>query len=212
MANRVGRRCDRDKEAFWRAAVGRCESGGLSVRAFCRREGIAEPSFYHWRRELVRREAARTEPEPSDKVEPSLQVEPLRGTEPRHKVVPGATPAPAVATSAPVAGRASIAIPRAGSADEEAGPLFVPVRIPGADSRSRGRGSPELPDPHPNKRQSSDERQSVAHQRRTEADDRSRGDSVVEVVLRGGRVLRFVGGIDRRTLADLVAALEDDAC
>jgi transposase-like protein len=32
-------------------------AGGQSVRAFCRSEGVTEPSFYYWRRELARRAA-----------------------------------------------------------------------------------------------------------------------------------------------------------
>jgi hypothetical protein len=30
---------------------------GLSVRAFCQRRGLAEPSFYFWRKEVARRDA-----------------------------------------------------------------------------------------------------------------------------------------------------------
>jgi hypothetical protein len=32
-------------------------AGGLSVRAFCRREGVSEPAFYARRRSLQRRDA-----------------------------------------------------------------------------------------------------------------------------------------------------------
>lgn len=40
------------REAGWREVVARQVSSGLSVRAFCQREGLAESNFYAWRREL----------------------------------------------------------------------------------------------------------------------------------------------------------------
>lgn len=47
-----------EKEAFWRMAIEEQAGSGLSVREFCRREGIAEPSFYTWRREIRRRDGS----------------------------------------------------------------------------------------------------------------------------------------------------------
>lgn len=38
---------------FWEAAIRLWNESGLSVREFCRREGLAEHSFYFWRRELL---------------------------------------------------------------------------------------------------------------------------------------------------------------
>lgn len=54
MANR---KRDAAKESQWREILGRQVASGLSVRAFCRREGIGEPSLYCWRRTLRAREA-----------------------------------------------------------------------------------------------------------------------------------------------------------
>jgi hypothetical protein len=34
--------------------------GGATIRAFCREQGISEPSFYAWRKELQRRDAERS--------------------------------------------------------------------------------------------------------------------------------------------------------
>ncbi|MCC6682064.1 MAG: IS66 family insertion sequence element accessory protein TnpB [Phycisphaeraceae bacterium] len=51
---------DMDKEAFWRLAFSEQQSSGLSVRAFCVREGLKENNFYAWRRQLARRDG----PEP----------------------------------------------------------------------------------------------------------------------------------------------------
>jgi transposase len=44
------------KEQFWRQALARHRAGGLSIRAFCEREGLSEGSYYQWRRELARRD------------------------------------------------------------------------------------------------------------------------------------------------------------
>lgn len=48
---------DPDKEAFWRLAVSEQRCSLMSVRGFCRREGLSEASFYAWRRELQKRDA-----------------------------------------------------------------------------------------------------------------------------------------------------------
>ncbi len=38
---------------FWEAAIRLWSESGLSVRDFCRREGLAEHSFFAWRRKLL---------------------------------------------------------------------------------------------------------------------------------------------------------------
>jgi transposase len=43
---------DLGREPRWRRVLARWRRSGLSVRAFCRAEGISEPSFYLWRRKL----------------------------------------------------------------------------------------------------------------------------------------------------------------
>src|SRR4051812_21210697 len=45
----------KQREQFWREALAAWQASGLSVRQYCRRHDLAEPSFYHWRRELQRR-------------------------------------------------------------------------------------------------------------------------------------------------------------
>ena len=49
---------DLAKERRWRRLLEQQRSGGLSVRAFCRRHDVAEHSFYWWRRELAARPPA----------------------------------------------------------------------------------------------------------------------------------------------------------
>jgi transposase-like protein len=56
MANR---RRDAGRERLWRSRLKRQAASRLSVRAFCRREGVAEPSFYAWRRTIAERDASR---------------------------------------------------------------------------------------------------------------------------------------------------------
>ena len=58
MTNNNGTR-SAAKEAAWRERVRSQAESGLSVRAFCRREGVSEPSFYSWRRELAKRDQQR---------------------------------------------------------------------------------------------------------------------------------------------------------
>lgn len=59
MARRVR---DAAKERFWREAVGRQRMSGLTIRAFCGREGLSENGFHWWRRELDRRRTQRATP------------------------------------------------------------------------------------------------------------------------------------------------------
>jgi transposase len=53
-----GRPRDPRKEQQWRRWMHRWQHSGLSVRAFCARHGLAQPSFYAWRRALQSRAAA----------------------------------------------------------------------------------------------------------------------------------------------------------
>jgi transposase-like protein len=49
---------DSRKAQQWRRWIEQQQESGLSVRAFCDRHDLAEPSFYGWRREITRRDAA----------------------------------------------------------------------------------------------------------------------------------------------------------
>ena len=46
---------DERKERQWWQRIREWRASGLSVRAFCARRGLAEPSFYAWRRVLQQR-------------------------------------------------------------------------------------------------------------------------------------------------------------
>jgi transposase-like protein len=48
-----------EKEAFWRKVLQQYQKSGLSIREFCRRKGITEPSLYAWRKEIRKRDAER---------------------------------------------------------------------------------------------------------------------------------------------------------
>jgi hypothetical protein len=44
------------KERYWRGVLKRAAKSDLSVRAFCRRERLAEGDFYAWRRTIAERD------------------------------------------------------------------------------------------------------------------------------------------------------------
>ncbi len=121
------RRHNPAKEQFWRRVMSRFRGSGLTIRAFCDRERLSEPSFYAWRAELARRDRAQRQ-----------RVDPVK--------------------------------PRAACRQ----PRFVPVRI--------------LDDEEP------------------------RTLGAIEILLRGGRIVRVTPGFDGATLAQAVAVLEASSC
>ena len=58
MAKRTKPR-EGNKAASWRRHVRGQADGKVSIRAYCAANGLREYSFYWWRRELARRDAAR---------------------------------------------------------------------------------------------------------------------------------------------------------
>ncbi len=64
-----------EKAAFWRLAVTEFERSGLTVRAFCVREGLAEPSFYAWRRTLQKRRAPQSQTADAPELVPVKVIE-----------------------------------------------------------------------------------------------------------------------------------------
>jgi transposase-like protein len=49
-----------EKEAYWRTHVEGQAVGDVSVREYCLRFGLSEPSFYSWRRKLQLRDGHKT--------------------------------------------------------------------------------------------------------------------------------------------------------
>ena len=44
---------DTDQHQFWQMVLETFKSSGLSIRQFCQKEGLSEPSFYSWRKKLT---------------------------------------------------------------------------------------------------------------------------------------------------------------
>jgi hypothetical protein len=57
MAGSKGPARSTAREAFWRRIVAGQPASGRSIRDWCLRHEVSEPSFYAWRREIARREA-----------------------------------------------------------------------------------------------------------------------------------------------------------
>jgi len=44
---------DTDQQQFWQMVIEAWQTSGLSVRQFCKDEGLSEPQFYQWRKKLT---------------------------------------------------------------------------------------------------------------------------------------------------------------
>ena len=51
----MGRKPSQSTEAVWRDRLARFRKSGLTVKEFCREEGVSDPSFYRWRQRLADR-------------------------------------------------------------------------------------------------------------------------------------------------------------
>jgi transposase len=56
MARRGGRQRDPLREKFWRRTIRQQQRSGLTIRAFCLREGLKDGAFRWWRQALTRRD------------------------------------------------------------------------------------------------------------------------------------------------------------
>jgi hypothetical protein len=45
-----------EREEYWQGVMRQQESSGLSISAFCRKQKVAEGSFFYWRRRLIKRQ------------------------------------------------------------------------------------------------------------------------------------------------------------
>ena len=48
----MGRKPNQSTEAVWRDRLARFDTCKLTVKEFCRQEGVSDPSFYQWRKRL----------------------------------------------------------------------------------------------------------------------------------------------------------------
>jgi transposase-like protein len=64
----MARQVDHGKEKFWRRVVEQCgrRTPGVTIRDFCAEHGLAEPSFYAWRRIIAERDQQVTSTSTSD--------------------------------------------------------------------------------------------------------------------------------------------------
>lgn len=63
-----------DVVARWRERLLRFPTAGLTVKEFCRQEGISTPAFYAWRKRLGSRPAAKSGSRPPAPAFQALQV------------------------------------------------------------------------------------------------------------------------------------------
>ena len=48
----MSRKQKESAEVVWRGRLARFDKSGLTVRQFCRKEGVSDPAFYQWRKRL----------------------------------------------------------------------------------------------------------------------------------------------------------------
>ena len=63
-----------EREAQWRDRLARHASSGQSIEAFCRAEGVAPWSFYHWRKQLAPAPAAAKTAQPPSIGAPFIEL------------------------------------------------------------------------------------------------------------------------------------------
>ena len=68
-------KADTDQQQFWQMVIETWQSSGLSVRQFCKKESLSEPSFYSWRKKLAGDDSQQDnqhKPEPSAFIEVAM--------------------------------------------------------------------------------------------------------------------------------------------
>jgi len=61
-----------ERWAFWRAALELQRESGLTIRAFCKQEQLAESAFHFWKRELQREQVPAIVKEPKARAKPAV--------------------------------------------------------------------------------------------------------------------------------------------
>ena len=76
MKTRGGKSRDSVKEQFWRRTIVVHARSGLSIRAFCQREGLESWNFHWWRRALERRDREAAPPAKVGRPNPTTERPP----------------------------------------------------------------------------------------------------------------------------------------
>lgn len=68
------KKTDTDQQQFWQMVLDTFKSSGLSIRQFCKQEGLSEPSFYAWRKRLTQVDESDADKEAVCQPDPFIQV------------------------------------------------------------------------------------------------------------------------------------------
>ncbi len=68
------KKSDTDQQQFWQMVFDTFKSSGLSVRQFCRQEGLPEPSFYSWRKKLNTNDVPANEKYEDCQLQPFIEI------------------------------------------------------------------------------------------------------------------------------------------
>ena len=123
-------RGDSERAGEWRERLARWSASGLSVRAFCAQQGVAEASFYYWRRALRLRDTGT----------PSAAA---RSSAVARESAVGATAAGSTVAGSTAAG-STMTGPRAEPHPRPKPPLFVPLTVLPAVGPSVAAGTIEV--------------------------------------------------------------------
>jgi hypothetical protein len=63
-----------DLQRFWQSSIKKWRKSGLSVRQFCKDQDLSEPSFYFWRRKLIKTGAAEADGQKDKKPSAFIEV------------------------------------------------------------------------------------------------------------------------------------------
>lgn len=63
-----------DQRQFWQMVLETFQSSGLSIRQFCRQEGLSAASFYSWRKRLTKADEPKADTEKASPSESFIQV------------------------------------------------------------------------------------------------------------------------------------------
>ena len=143
-------RGDSERAREWRERLARWSASGLSVRAFCAQQGVAEASFYYWKRALRLRDAetpsaaARSSAAARETaVGATVAGATVAGAAVAGSTSTGATGINATATGSTAAG-STMTGPRAEPHPRPKPPLFVPLTVLPAVGPSVAAGTIEV--------------------------------------------------------------------